>query len=188
MADKSSLRREMLAHRNACANRESWDDALFRRVVSSELYQEAACVLCYVSFGSEANTRRLLRQILSDGKRLFVPRCVPGTNQMEFYRITSLDSLKPGAYGILEPPKAERFAGDPSAVCFVPGLAFTAQGQRIGYGKGYYDTFLEKTGVCAVGLCYDFQIVPAISSEAHDRAMDYIITDQNLYASRKDGK
>lgn len=183
MADKKALRAEMRARRSACADREIRDEALFRRITGSALYRESESVLCYVSFGDEAGTLRLLRQALADGKRVFVPRCVPNTNQMVFYRIETLDALKPGSYGILEPPDAEylRYTGADTAICFVPGLAFTAQGMRIGYGKGYFDTFLEKIDVCAVGLCYDFQLVPDIPAQAHDISMDYIITDKSLY-------
>ena len=197
MTDKRALRREMLALRRACTDRAERDEALFRCVTASALYREADCVLCYVSFDCEAETIRLLRQTLADGKSLYVPRCVPGTNHMDFYRIQSPDLLQPGAYGILEPPAEAclRFTGEERAVCFVPGVAFTVKGARIGYGKGYYDTFLEKIDACAVGLCYDFQIVSAIPAEAHDKRMDYIITDMNLYkcsadavaSGRKDG-
>ncbi|MGN0477887.1 MAG: 5-formyltetrahydrofolate cyclo-ligase, partial [Hominenteromicrobium sp.] len=179
MTDKRALRQHMQALRQACADRAARDEALFRRAAASSVYRDAECILCYVSFGCEADTSRLLRRALADGKAVFVPRCTPGTHQMDFFRITDPGVLIPGAYGIPEPPAQEalRFSAREKAVCFVPGLAFTAQGMRIGYGKGYYDTFLEKIDVCTVGLCYDFQIVSAIPAEAHDKRMDYVITD-----------
>lgn len=177
----------MRSLRGACTDRDKRDKALFARVTASELYQNADCILCYVSVGSEADTSAPISKALADGKAVFVPRCVPNTNRMEFYRIASLKDLTPGAYGIPEPPAKEenRYDGQTPAVCFVPGLAFTKGGLRIGYGKGYYDTFLEKANVYTVGLCYDFQLVDRIPTECHDRQMDCIITDKALYEERK---
>ena len=69
-----------------------------------------------------------------------------------------------------------------NALCFVPGLAFTRSGKRLGYGKGYYDTFLNRIPVCTVGLCYDFQLIEDLPTEAHDKPVSYICTDRGLYA------
>ena len=67
-----------------------------------------------------------------------------------------------------------------NALCLVPGLAFSADGARLGYGKGYYDTFFARHSVLKLGLCYDFQLVPQVPTQPHDVRMDGILTDKRL--------
>ena len=62
----------------------------------------------------------------------------------------------------------------------VPGLAFSANGARLGYGKGYYDTFFAQHPVLKLGLCYDFQLVPQVPTQPHDVRMDGFLTDKRL--------
>lgn len=173
----------MRSIRDACTNRAARDERLLSNILALQAYKSAESVLCYVSFGSEAGTCGLLRQALADEKNVFVPRCLPGSRRIEFYRIDTLDSLEPGTFGILEPPalSERRFAQSDKAICFVPGLAFTRHGGRLGWGKGYYDTFLSEMPVCTIGLCYDFQLLKALPADAHDEPVSYICTDKSLY-------
>ena len=144
--EKNALRRKMCAARKACTDRATRDNCLLQRLMALSVYQKASCVLSYVSFGTEADTLRILDRVLADGKALYVPKCVPNTNRMVFYRISALRDLSPGAYGILEPKEAEVYQDEATCpLCLVPGLAFSANGARLGYGKGYYDTFLRST-------------------------------------------
>lgn len=136
--------------------------------------------MSYVSFGTEADTLRILDRVLADGKALYVPKCVPNTNRMVFYLISALRDLSPGAYGILEPKETEAYQDEANALCLVPGLAFSADGARLGYGKGYYDTFFAQHPVLKLGLCYDFQLVPQVPTQPHDVRMDGILTDKRL--------
>ena len=105
--EKNALRRKMRAARKACTDRATRDDCLLQRLMALSVYQKASCVLSYVSFGTEADTLRILDRVLADGKALYVPKCVPNTNRMVFYRISALRALSPGAYGILEPKEAK---------------------------------------------------------------------------------
>ena len=61
----------------------------------------------------------------------------------------------------------------------VPGLAFTLDGKRLGYGGGYYDKLLSMKffRACTIGFCFKFQIIEDLPTEVHDRNVDYIITD-----------
>lgn len=181
---KAELRSRMHALRRGCSDRERRDHRIFQNVIESDAYQNAADMLCYVSFGNEVDTLHLIRHALQNGKHVYVPRCIPHTNQMTFYRIFTLEDLSTtNSYGILEPvPLLERLL-DPAkaltdAVCFVPGLVFTRDGKRIGYGKGYYDSFLQATQIFTVGLCYDFQVVENIPAQPHDISVSALQTDQ----------
>ena len=169
--EKNALRRKMRAARKACTDRATRDDCLSQRLMALSVYQKASCVLSYVSFGTEADTLRILERVL---------KCVPNTNRMVFYRISALRDLSPGAYGILEPKETEAYQDEANALCLVPGLAFSADGARLGYGKGYYDTFFAQHPVLKLGLCYDFQLVPQVPTQPHDVRMDGILTDKRL--------
>ena len=137
-----------------------------------------------------ARDERLLANILA----LPAYKSAEGS-RMDFFRIDAPEALAPGAFGILEPPALpeRRFMRPDKAICFVPGLAFTRQGNRLGWGKGYYDTFLSEMPVCTVGLCYDFQLVEFLPAEVHDKPVSYICTDRDLCIctsseqDRKDG-
>ena len=175
--EKNALRRKMRAARKACTDRATRDDCLLQRLMALSVYQKASCVLSYVSFGTEADTLRILDRVLADGKALYVPKCVPNTNRMVFYRISALCDLSTGAYGILEPgadyPRVEPAEID---LIFVPGTAFDVRGHRIGQGGGYYDRYLNRTRAVRVGVCHDFALLSAVPSEAHDARMDIVVT------------
>ena len=88
---------------------------------------------------------------------------------------------------------AAGFAGTPLPACgerplLCAGACFHPQRERLGYGKGYYDTFLNRIPVCTVGLCYDFQLIEDLPTEAHDKPVSYICTDRGLYRCAQDRK
>ncbi len=182
---KESLRRELRKKRAALANREEKDLAIFRAVSALPLYREARRILFYVSTPEEADTRRLLRAALEEGKEIYAPLCKEGA--MSFYRIGGMEDLRPGSFGILEPdparrPRLERGTGWEDAVCLVPGLAFDRRGYRLGYGKGYYDRFLAGENITSIGLCYGELVVPKLPAEGHDRQVRLLATEEGVTA------
>lgn len=153
------------------------------RLLRSKIYQSAETLLCYMSYADEADTKEILYDALRAGKRVYLPYCVPGTNQLEFYRIAALSELRADAFGIPAPtPDPEkRFVQESNVLCIVPGLAFSPKGERMGYGRGYYDTFLEDHAVCTLGLCYGFQVIPTVPVEPHDRTVRYLCTESGVF-------
>ena len=180
--EKRMLRRTMRVLRREYPNRHVLDGMITEQFLKSEIYRDAEDLLLYASFDAEADTHALIKNALEDRKRVYLPRCVPHSNILQFYRIDSPDELVPDAFGISAPPAAEErlFSSAKNTVCVVPGLAFSEHGERLGYGKGYYDTFLEKIDVCTVGLCYSFQITKHIPTEPHDKRMRYLCTEQGV--------
>lgn len=143
-------------------------------------YKEAKTLLCYVSYGSEADTCDLIVKALAEKKKVYCPK-VEGDG-LGFYRIFSLADLKPGYRSILEPEgRTERFdeAQDwERTVMLVPGTAFDLSGHRIGYGGGYYDRYLSgfaegKRPFC-IGLCFQCQLAE-ITPCAQDQDMDLVL-------------
>ena len=106
--------------------------------------------------------------------RVVLPR-VSG-DDMEFYELAS-SSLTEGAYGILEPQGSVPCCADEIDLMVVPGVAFTAAGDRLGRGKGYYDKYLSRKSFRAfcVGVCYAHQLLAELPTESHDKRMDMIV-------------
>lgn len=180
MITKTELRKELINLRGTVENRADKDIAIRERLFASSLPKDR--VLAYVSRGGEVDTINIILRILDDGGAVYVPRCTPGENTMNFYEIHSLEELEEGSFGIFEPvdecPAAPDING---ALCLVPGLSFTEQGDRIGYGKGYYDRFLRENrekSLITVGLCYNELIRQELPVDETDEAVQYMITDK----------
>lgn len=164
--------------------KEELDQKILNRVMNLWQYREAGLILTYVSTPIEVNTRRLIEKSLLAGKRVAVPRCVPGTREMEFYLIRSIEELSPGTFGVLEPsPEHSVLLEDFSkGLCIVPALSFDYQGYRLGYGKGYYDRFLARFGGSSVGLCYDNCMARNLPAGRYDRPVQLIVTQRKTLA------
>ena len=118
----------------------------------------------------------MLEQALKDGKRVAVPKVFGG--EMRFIWMTDLSQVAVGYAGIPEPVADGPVADDPQALVLMPGLAFDPQGHRIGYGGGFYDKFLEQeTQHPTLALCYDFQMLDHLETEAHDIPVDTVLCD-----------
>ena len=145
-------------------------------------YRENDILLTYVSTDIEVDTRRIIERALADGKKVAVPRCVPGTRSMEFYFIDGFDDLEPGAFGVLEPRpnEAKRVTDFSKGICLVPAFSYDWNGFRLGYGKGYYDRFLSGFGGNMIGICYSECIRPHLPHGRYDRAVELLVTDRFL--------
>lgn len=184
MREKERLRRELLARRAALPEREAKNRAIFEAVSALPSYRRAGRILFYISSSQEADTRRLLKAALREGKEVFAPVSLPG-GEMVFYRLLREEGLRPGRFGILEPPalpeRALRLREGESCsdtLCLVPGLAFDRLGYRLGYGKGYYDRFLAEAPVLSLGLCYQELVLPALPVGGYDRRVTYLATER----------
>ena len=149
-------------------------------------YKNADVVLAYTSFSSEVNTHFLINHAIANNKRIAVPKTLEERG-MEFYYINSLDELEKGNYGIMEPTeKAEQviIEKDKKYIILLPGIAFDDKRNRLGYGGGYYDRFLEKYAdfeIYKVMLAYELEKVEELPEERYDIPSDKIITEVNIY-------
>jgi len=150
-----------------------YDDFSFKITELYE-YKKAETVFIYVSYRDEAKTDELIRKALED-KRVLVPFCVDLNGTMIACEIKTLNDLKEGAYGIKEPVNPVKYEGDID-FSVIPGLAFSKDGYRIGYGKGYYDRFLENNPTFKVGLTFDELVFDEIPKDEFDKKVDCIIT------------
>ncbi|MBO5952982.1 MAG: 5-formyltetrahydrofolate cyclo-ligase [Oscillospiraceae bacterium] len=174
--DKKELRRQIRQRKRAMTEEQIVQKSrrLGELFAASQLYRQAKTVYGYLPYNQEVRTVPMLEQAILDGKRVAVPK-VYG-EQMRFIYITDISQVEKGYAGILEPVADEPVADDPHALVLMPGLAFDTQGHRIGYGGGFYDKFLEQEpDHPTLALCYDFQILPQLETEAHDIPVDCVL-------------
>lgn len=155
--------------------------AIARQVANIPEYREADTVLAFYGTDREIDTVPLLTQILTDGKRLLLPRCIaPGT--MEAREVFSLTHLHAGKFGIME-PKQNSPVVDPSAISLtlVPCLAADPSGNRLGHGGGYYDRYLPACHGAAILLCPERLVMERIPQEAHDSFFSILVTERSVF-------
>jgi len=185
-ASKSELRallraRRLRLHPN---EKERASREIVRKLTRLDEYRRARMVHTYVAWRDEVNNHDLIRSMLSEGRRVAVPKVDKANHRLDHYFIERFDSLRPGAFGILEPAVEE--GSPPTAplelfdLILVPGVAFDRRGNRLGYGAGYYDRFLERVPAPKIGLSFSSQIVSHIPAEAHDRCVDIIVTEEEV--------
>lgn len=191
---KKALRKELLARRAALGNdaRASIDGRIAEGVFALQQYKDASVVFAYASFSDEVDTWRIIDRAWNDGKTVVLPRVVPKTRLMRWFTVSLRDELSRSAWGIEEPVidasrevDVSAFSKANAALALVPALAFDASCFRLGYGGGFYDTFLKDFGGYALGLGrheFLFDELPGI--EAHDLPVDGVVTELGLELSR----
>ena len=139
-----------------------------------ELYKNAKTIYGYLPYNQEVRTVPMLQRALDEGKRVAVPKCYG--DEMRFIYLDDLSQVESGYCGIPEPIADGPVADDPTALVLMPGLAFTERGERMGYGGGFYDKFLAaEPNHPTLALCYDFQMVDFIPTEAYDIPVDCVL-------------
>ena len=132
-------------------------------------------ILLYNALSDEVPTQALMDKLVAQGKTVLLP-CVINDTDMELRRYTGPQDLQTGSFGIQE-PTGELFTDyDAIDVAIVPGMAFDAEGHRLGRGKGYYDRFLSRVPhLYKIGLCFSWQLVDQVPYDEHDIKMDEVI-------------
>lgn len=145
------------------------------------LYQYKSCdtILAYSSTKIEVGTKRIIENAWADGKKVALPRCIPGTYLMEFHYITEFEQLEKGTFSVLEPaeqlPIVEDFKG---CLMIIPGLMFDRFGYRLGYGKGYYDRYMSRFTGTTVGVCYSEDIIYRMYHGRYDRPVSTLVSEK----------
>lgn len=183
--EKQRLREERLAARETLSEQErcALDESITQKLLETPEYAEAATVLTYVSVSSEVSTRMFIEGALRDGKKVAVPRCLPG-HRLEFAAITSLEQLAPAPFNLLEPPKdLSALTEDQmnNSICIVPALLVDTKGYRLGYGAGFYDRFLSTYSGKKICLAYQQNLSKTeLPHTEFDVAVDMVITESDI--------
>lgn len=185
METKKKIRQEILTRRDAILPEEKsrMSEEIFRRVKSLPEFHQAKNVLLFAGYGSEPDTLPWVAECTSMGKRVFCPRVIGDV--MEFYEIRTAEELIAGYKGIMEPIPDEGRIYSPGTQDFmmVPGTAFDREGNRIGYGKGFYDRYLSDVFQGeAAAVAFSLQLVEndRIPAEVTDHKMKCIVTEKEI--------
>ena len=176
--DKKALRREIGAKKRAMTDMQINESSrrLCESLFKTEAYQRAKSIYAYLSYNQEVRTQPILERAQKDGKRVAVPKVIG--EDMAFIWLDDLSAVAEGYCHIPEPIADGPIADDPTALVLMPGLAFDAQGHRLGYGGGFYDRYLASHPQhTLVALCYDFQMFDQLETKAHDIPVDLVISD-----------
>ena len=187
MLKKENLREKYLNERSQIPQTKisSWSKKINSHFFNLPQLKNAKKIMAYASMRKEIETFDLLEKLLDQGYLLYLPFTRKDVGDLGTAQINDLDSdLKDGVYGVQEPVMKIRDEKPPEDLdlIIVPGACFTRSGYRIGYGGGYYDSFLSKHANSAlkIGFCYDLFIVDSIPIEEHDVPVDIIITEKEI--------
>ena len=185
---KSELRRTFRASRASLPLElvEGWSTAICARVNALEQWRQAGIVHCYVgALPGEVRTERLIEGALRDHKRVICPRIRPH-GQLDHRELNKLSQLTDSAFGLREPDPelCAPAEATESEIVVVPGVAFSADGHRLGMGGGYYDRFLSQSECLRIVLAYETQLVDTIPRVNHDEPVDLIVTELRVIKCR----
>ena len=184
--EKDAIRKECSAKRDSieASERQARSEKICNLATSLVSFRHADIILMYAPIKSEIDVMPIFKEALARGKRVAFPRCNVEERTMKFHFVSSEDDLSPCAYGIRE-PKEDLEVYDPTstkgvAVCYVPGLAFDVYGYRLGYGKGYYDKFMNQFTGCTIGLVYSEFIINNLPKGRFDCHCDIMLTEKGI--------
>jgi 5-formyltetrahydrofolate cyclo-ligase len=181
---KRALRERVVAARDAMpqSQHRAAGAAIAATLAQREDFVRARSVLLTLPFGSEWDTGPLLKAASAHGATVLLPRVHVATRMLELCAITDLArDVQPGYRGILE-PGAHCQRADVASVdwVLVPGVAFDAEGRRLGYGGGFYDRLLPLLPAHAVRIAgaFELQLVDRVPAATHDRPVQAIVTER----------
>lgn len=175
---KAELRKQVLQEMRALPReqKQAMDQALTDQFLKHPFYQEAKVIATYLSFPHEFQTQELIEQALKDGKKVLIPKTYP-KGRMDFV-VYDPQQLVKTSFGLLEPQgNLEVVDASQIDLIHVPGLAFTTEGYRIGYGGGYYDRYLEYFSGHTLSTIYPCQVQDFIP-ENHDIPVQEVLIDE----------
>jgi len=192
---KKRQRSKAKAARNQQIDKEALSRIICDRFIAHPVYRQAKTVMWYSHCRSETRTQAALLRELASAKRIVVPYCTKdrqGHHKLGLWWLEDVAELVPGMWGILEPPKqrwgevGKEIVVEQLDCVLVPGVAFDRHGGRLGNGGGYYDRLLScvRADTVLIGVCFESQLVEQVVMEAHDVAMDIVITEKAVYAGK----
>lgn len=157
-------------------------EVLQTRLFASGLWENAETIAVYLSVGNEWDTRKIVEKAWADGKRVAVPKTIPDTKEMIFYALENWSQTVPAPFNLEEPNVEDTVpvTKDEIELMIVPGLVFTKEGYRIGFGGGYYDRYLAGFIHPTASLVHTNQLTESFYIEPFDIPVNYLITEQGI--------
>jgi 5-formyltetrahydrofolate cyclo-ligase len=184
--DKNELRRKFLQIRKNISSdqKKIMDKKILNNFFMLDEIKEKSKFLFYYSLPYEVSTLKIIEKLIDEGKKIALPKVEKNEGLMNFYYISDINNdVHKGAYSIFEPNENfNKVSINEIDLIIVPGVVFDRKGSRIGFGKGYYDKFLNQFHhITKIALTYSVQISEfEIITDKHDVIMDYIITEHEV--------
>lgn len=163
-----------------------WSVQIAKKLYELDEWKNANVIGITISRGTEVYTRSIIEKGWQENKQMVVPKCDPVKKEMTFRILESFAQLEVIYFGLEEPIESKTKPVLPNEIelLIVPGLAFNEYGQRLGFGGGYYDRFLNRYNGNTIALAFQLQMVNSIPIEEHDRTIGMIITNEQVISCR----
>lgn len=182
--------REILKKRNQLSSGQYIDYSakICQKIVALSEYRNAENLLIFYPYLGEVNVLEIAINAFSLGKNVYFPKVTSSTD-MEFVKVSQLSEFREGFKGIKEPVGNELFDKNnirQNTIMILPGSSYDFYGNRTGYGKGYYDRYLEncREHIIKIGVCFELQMLDKIENvKPTDIPMDYVVHENNIVRS-----
>ncbi len=189
--EKKTLRNQVLKAREQLTpdDRVTKSRQAAQLLLTLEPLTSCRTIMMFRSFGAEIDTGPFIDAAQQRGQQIWLPATDQAKRQIIPYIYSGEQSLRQGAYGIMEPDpmKAEEADCGKLEAVVLPGVAFDKAGGRLGYGGGYYDRFLSTLShrPLLIGFCFSIQVVDCVPREPHDFPLDYLVTEHEIFGSSR---
>ncbi|RHW41060.1 5-formyltetrahydrofolate cyclo-ligase [Neobacillus notoginsengisoli] len=184
MEEKRNSRKEMMSHLKRLDSQDYKDQSvqIAESLFEQQEWIQAKVIGITISRPPEVDTYKIIKQAWREGKKIAVPKCIPKAKVMDFRYLSDFSQLETVYYGLKEPmvEKTELASPEDIGCLIVPGLAFSVEGFRVGFGGGYYDRFLTGFNGHTVSLAFSCQIIDHLPVEIHDIPVRKVITEQRV--------
>lgn len=186
------ITKEILKKRNQLSKEEyeKFSEKICKKILNLEEYQNAKNLLIFYPYLGEVDVVLVASNALETGKNVYFPK-VTGSTTMDFIKVSKITDFQEGYKGIKEPIGNDVFEKNnisQETLMILPGSSYDFFGNRTGYGKGYYDRYLENchTQIIKVGVCFELQMLNEIQNvKSTDIPMNYVINENNIVRSQK---
>ena len=172
--NKDMIRNQMISVRKNISNKEKISTKIVDKIINLDIFQNSKVIALYKSMDNEVDTKLLINMFKD--KEILLPRVAD--NEMEFVRINSNTQYKKSKIGVME-PSGNKYMGNID-LFIVPGICFDKNGNRLGFGKGYYDRYLKNKNIFKIGICFDRQVIESLPINDLDIPMDMVITEKRI--------
>ncbi|MEH7010062.1 5-formyltetrahydrofolate cyclo-ligase [Neobacillus niacini] len=184
MNEKNIIRKEMKESLSLLSKPyyEHYSYKIANTLYKHEDWINAKVIGITISKEPEVDTYQIIRRAWESGKAVVAPKCHPKEKILSFHKITQFSQLESVFYGLLEPIKEQTTEVNPEDIdlLIVPGLVYTREGYRLGFGGGYYDRYLPNFDGKTISLAFHFQVIPQFPIEKHDIPVSKIITNDEV--------
>lgn len=180
---KKDLRKKYINIRKNIDNKQEKSIEIINKLIQEEKYIKSKTIGLYNSLPDEVDTEKLIKYSFLLDKIVLLPRIID--KELMFYQVKEFEELIKNSFGIYEPVMDHNklLKKEEIDLIIVPGVCFDKERNRLGFGKGYYDRYLENSNVETIAICFEEQILDddILPTEVTDKKVRKIITNKNIY-------